>query len=67
MIREDGTWADLDINKRATGPTPAELAKVGRRICVAAGTHRAAALRGALKTGVITDLVVGSDLAEMLL
>ena len=67
MIRENGTWADLNVNRRATGPTPAELVKVGRRVCVAAGTHRAAALRGALKTGVITDLVVGSDLAELLL
>lgn len=66
MIREDGTWADLDVNRRATGPTPAELVKVGRRVCVASGVHRAAALRGALQTGVITDLVVGSDLAELL-
>lgn len=66
MVREDGTWADLAVNSRATGPTPAELVKVGRRVCVAAGTHRAAALRGALRTGVITDLVVGSKLAELL-
>lgn len=67
MVREDGTWADLDVNRRATGPTPAELAKIGRRVCAAAGKHRAAALRGALTTGAITDLVVDVELAEQLL
>lgn len=67
MVREDGTWADLAVNARASGPTPAELVKIGRRICVASGTHRAAALRGALRTGAITDVVLGSELAERLL
>lgn len=67
MVREDGTWVDLAVNARASGPTPAELVKIGRRICVASGTHRAAALRGALRTGAITDVVVGSQLAELLL
>ncbi|MDO4820465.1 MAG: sugar-binding domain-containing protein [Rothia sp. (in: high G+C Gram-positive bacteria)] len=66
MVREDGTWADLAVNARATGPTPAELTRIGRRICVATGVHRAAALRGALRTGAITDLVVGQTLAEQL-
>ncbi|MFW0112681.1 sugar-binding transcriptional regulator [Rothia sp. CCM 9417] len=67
MVRQDGTWADLDVNRRASGPTPAELAKIGRRVCAAAGKHRAAALRGALTTGAITDLVVDVELAEQLL
>ncbi|WP_326502435.1 sugar-binding transcriptional regulator [Rothia nasimurium] len=67
LLREDGTWADLALNQRATGPTPAELVKMGRRVCAAAGRHRAVALRAALATGAITDLVVDADLAERLL
>ncbi|MDO4898429.1 MAG: sugar-binding domain-containing protein [Rothia sp. (in: high G+C Gram-positive bacteria)] len=67
MIREDGTWVDLAVNQRATGPTPAELVKIGRRVCVASGAHRALALRAALTTGAITDLVVSEDLAKLLL
>lgn len=67
MLREDGSWADLAVNQRATGPTPAELVRIGRRVCAAAGRHRAVALRAALATGAITDLVVDADLAEGLL
>ena len=67
LLREAGTWADLAVNQRATGPTPAELVKIGRRVCAAAGRHRAVALRAALATGAITDLVVDADLGERLL
>ncbi|QRZ60962.1 sugar-binding transcriptional regulator [Rothia sp. ZJ932] len=67
LLREDGTYADLDINARATGPTPAELAKIPRRVCAASGDHRVKALRGALRTGAITDLVVDAQLAHLLL
>ena len=67
LLREDGSWADLDLNQRATGPTPAELVKIRRRVCAAAGRHRATALRAALATGAITDLVVDAGLAERLL
>ncbi|MCQ9352928.1 helix-turn-helix domain-containing protein [Corynebacterium sp. 153RC1] len=66
MLREDGSWEDLAVNKRATGPTPRDLKKIDRRVCVASGAHRAAALRGALRTGAITDLVVSSRLAELI-
>lgn len=66
LLREDGTYADLDINARATGPTPAELVKLPRRVCAASGVHREKALRGALNTGAITDLVVDAQLAALL-
>ena len=59
--------ADLELNKRASGPTPKELARIPRRICVASGTHRVRALRGALRTGAITDLVLDDALAKALM
>jgi deoxyribonucleoside regulator len=58
LLREDGSWADIALNQRATGPTPRELARVARRMCVAAGTAKVAPLLGALRAGAITDLVV---------
>lgn len=67
MLRQDGSWADLDLNRRSTGPSPSELARLGRRLCVAAGKHRAQALRAALTTGAISDLVLDQQLAELLL
>lgn len=67
FLRENGTYADLEVNKRATGPTPAELARIKRRIAVVSGSHRLSALKGALMTGAVTDLVIDAQLAELLL
>lgn len=58
LIREDGTFADIEANQRATGPTPAELQRVPRRICVVADPLRAPAVLGALRAGAVTDLVI---------
>lgn len=66
LLREDGTYADLEVNARASGPSPNNLAKIKRRIAVVSGNHRLKALRGALETGAITDLVVDTQLAQAL-
>lgn len=58
LLRADGTWADLPINRRASGPDPAELRRIDTRIGVVAGAGKAAALLAALRAGVMTDLVV---------
>ena len=67
LLRRDGSWADLEMNQRASGPSPSELARIPRRICVASGVHRAAVLRAALSTGAITDLVLDEQLAQALM
>ena len=67
MLREDGTYADIPINRGATGYTPAQLAEVPRRICVVSGPTKAAPLLGALRAGVATDLVIDWDTAKALL
>lgn len=66
LIRQDGS-TDMELNTRASGPSPAELRKIPRRICVAAGDSKAAPLVGALRAGVVTDLVIDSSLAEQVL
>lgn len=57
MLREDGSWADIELNQRASGPNPAQLAKVPRRLCVVADPQRVRAVLGALRAGVATDLI----------
>lgn len=67
LLKENGEYKNLEINKRTSGPTPAQLKKAKRRIAVASGLHRTQAVKSALRTGAITDLVVDSQLAEALL
>lgn len=66
-LRADGSYADIPLNARATGPTPAVLSRVGRRVCVVAGRHRAAATLGALRSGAVTDLVIDEATARAVL
>lgn len=58
FLREDGTYADITLNKRATGPTPAQLKSIPRRVCVVSGDNKIVPLRGALRSGVVTDLII---------
>ncbi len=63
LLREDGTWADIDVNRRASGPSPDELARIPRRLCVVAGSAKVAATLGALRAGAITHLVIDEPTA----
>ena len=67
LLRPDGSYDNLDINRRASGPTPAQLAEIPRRVCVVAGTSKVAPLHGALKAGAVTDLVLDDGAAWKLL
>jgi DNA-binding transcriptional regulator LsrR (DeoR family) len=57
LLREDGSYADIAINARATGLTPAAMQRIPTRIGVVADPSRAAALLGALRAKTMTDLV----------
>jgi len=67
LLRGDGSWRDISLNARATGPTPAQLACIPRRLCVVAGTGKARALLAALRARVATDLVVDDATARAVL
>lgn len=67
MLRGDGSYADIPLNHRATGPTPRQLARIDRRICVVAGLAKARPLLAALRTRAITDLVVDIPTAKHVL
>jgi deoxyribonucleoside regulator len=67
FYRLDGSWKDVELNARATGPDFDRLRRVARRVCVVSGPQKLASLRGALATGLITDLVLDEALARRLL
>lgn len=66
LLRGDGSWEDLEINSRASGPTPTMLRKIPQRIGVVSGTDKVPATVAALRAGVITDLIIDEDCAELL-
>nr|WP_172119553.1 sugar-binding domain-containing protein [Actinomyces faecalis] len=67
LLRGDGTWGDIDLNARATGPTPVQLARIPRRLCIVAGTGKARATLAALRARVATDLVIDDATARAVL
>ncbi|QNO36828.1 sugar-binding transcriptional regulator [Protaetiibacter sp. SSC-01] len=67
FYRADGSWRDIALNARATGPGFDRLVKVARRICIVSGAQKLPSLRGALAAGLITDLVLDEGLARRLL
>lgn len=64
FFRADGSWRDIRLNARATGPALDRLRRVPRRVCVAAGIPKLASLRAAMATGLITDVVLDEELAR---
>lgn len=67
LLREDGSFADIALNARATGLTPQELKRIPRRLCVVADPSRAAAVIGALRAGTATDLILDEGTARAVL
>ncbi|WP_123739374.1 sugar-binding transcriptional regulator [Salana multivorans] len=66
FLRRDGSWEDIAINARGTGPNPRELRRIPRRVCVAAGLAKVLPLRAALLAGAITDVVIDEPSARRL-
>ncbi|MFT4235143.1 MAG: sugar-binding domain-containing protein [Microbacterium sp.] len=66
FFRADGTWRDVRLNARATGPSLDRLRRVPRRVCVVAGQHKLMSLQGALRAGFVTDVIIDEALARAL-
>jgi deoxyribonucleoside regulator len=67
FFREDGTWQDIPLNRRASGPEVSLIKRIPRRVCIVAGRSKVHSLRGALNAGLITDLIVDEATAFALL
>ncbi|MDR1214807.1 MAG: transcriptional regulator [Propionibacteriaceae bacterium] len=67
LLREDGSFADIALNSRATGLTPADMQRIPVRIGVVADPSRASALLGALRAKTMTDLICDDTTAHAVL
>jgi DNA-binding transcriptional regulator LsrR (DeoR family) len=66
FFREDGSYEDIPINRRASGP-PLKLYKnVPRAVCVVSGRAKVSGLYAALRAGYIQDLIVDEPTARLL-
>ncbi|MFC4222852.1 sugar-binding transcriptional regulator [Lysinibacter cavernae] len=64
FYRGDGTWADIPLNARASGPGLDVLRAIPRRICVSSGPTKIPSLLGLLAGNVVTDLVLDEESAR---
>ena len=67
FLRADGTYQDIALNQRATGPDPASLQTIPRRVCAVAGDSKVVPLRAALRSGAVTHLIIDELTAARLL
>lgn len=67
FYRADGSWEDIPMNDRSSGPPLSFLAKVPRRVSVVSGRSKLQALEGALCAGIITDLIIDEAAAHVFL
>lgn len=58
FLRADGSWEQIGLNARGSGPSPRALSHIPRRVLIAAGPRKAVPLRAALLAGCATDVVV---------
>lgn len=63
FVRQDGTWEDIELNMRASGPNPRSLASIRRRVCVVAGSNKVRALIAAMHAQVPTDIIIDDQTA----
>lgn len=66
FFRADGTWKDIRLNARATGPDLDRLRRVPRRVCIVAGLPKLASLRAVIAAGLVSDVVLDEGLARQL-
>ncbi|MGB4136667.1 MAG: sugar-binding domain-containing protein [Microbacterium sp.] len=67
FFRADGSWKDIRVNARATGPDLDRLRRVPRRFCVVSGMSKLVSLQAAIQGRLITDVILDEPLARALI
>lgn len=67
FFRGDGSFADIPINARASGPDLNVMRRAPHAICVVAGRSKVRALEGALNGGLLSELIIDEPSARMLM
>lgn len=66
-FRADGTYEDIAMNGRSSGPDLRTLAGHDHAICVVAGENKIPGVVGALRGGFLNTLIIDSPTGEALL
>ncbi|MGO2658651.1 sugar-binding transcriptional regulator [Mycetocola reblochoni] len=67
FYREDGTDDGIALNARSSGPPLETVRAISRRVCVIAGQGKLPALRGAIRAGLVTNLIIDAPTARELI
>ena len=67
FFRGDGSWRDVPLNARSSGPDLDRFRRAQHSICVVSGQGKVAGLRAALHGGFINELVIDEPGARLLL
>lgn len=66
FFREDGTWEDIPLNRRASGPPLSLYRNVERAICVVSGRNKVPGLKAALRARLMSELIIDEPTARLL-
>ncbi len=67
FFRADGSYSDIALNARTSGPDLALFRRVKHSICVASGLGKIDAIRAALRGGFMNELIIDEPSARLLL
>lgn len=66
FFRQDGSWRDVALNARSSGPDLDCFQRAAHSICVVSGKGKIPGLRAALQGGFINELVIDEPSARLL-
>lgn len=66
FFRDDGTWEDIPINQRTSGPPLSLFREKKRAICAVSGRKKIPGLQAALKARLMSELIVDEPTARLL-
>jgi DNA-binding transcriptional regulator LsrR (DeoR family) len=67
FFRGDGSWRDVPLNARSSGPDLDRFQRADHSICVVSGKGKVPGVRAALRGGFINELVIDEPSARLLL
>ena len=67
FFRADGTYRDIELNRRASGPDLDLFRRAKHTICVVSGPQKVDGVRGALRGGFVKELIIDEPTARRLL
>lgn len=66
FFRSDGSYNDLSVNERASGPPLEYYRQIEHSVCIASGSDKVPALHAVLQAGYVSDLVIDRRTAALL-